>query len=544
MSVTRQPLPSGNYPFYVFPQVSLGQIIRANANLGWHADQAHRAINSKRCDLLIADRTGNPIAVLEYQGTGHNIGGTAVRRDEIKRIALERAGIRYVEIKYDATPAEMQQAGPRLVDAPCGERTASHENGRRRVFAGLTPLRTHWSFASVSCEMVAAARAIVGLRQITAVDPYRLFSSGPKVRQSPAPNVRFNAYLLLYRRNFRVKMATGFSSRWRAMVMSGNKADYWVAYSDPRMIVMSGGVFVLKDAKTLVEMRSATFDTEDDFQRLLADFPLLLAGGQINSAKPRKWLLVSREMSIASQPDGAGRWAVDHLFLDQDGIPTLVEVKRQSDTRIRREVVGQMLDYAANGVVYWPVEEIQARFAANCATTNQDASVLLANLIGSDADAEAYWQLVKTNLLAGRIRMLFVADVIPPELRRIVEFLNVQMDPAEVLALELRQYEGEGLKTLVPIIYGKTEEAQLRKAPSGPKRQWDEESVFLDMAERAGQGAVNVGRDVAKWIRTHSQMSFGQGSRDGFIGATVTSPRCEAGLSASVVLWQDHAQLR
>ena len=29
--------------------------------------------------------------------------------------------------------------------------------------------------------------------------------------------------------------------------------------------------------------------------------------------------------------------------------PTLVEVKRSSDTRIRREVVGQMLDYAANG---------------------------------------------------------------------------------------------------------------------------------------------------------------------------------------------------
>jgi hypothetical protein len=109
LSVTRQPMPSGSYPFYVFPQVSLGQIIRAHANSDWHADQAHRAINSKRCDLLIADRSGNPIAVLEYQGTGHNIGGTAARRDEIKRIALERAGVRYVEIKYDATPAEMQQ---------------------------------------------------------------------------------------------------------------------------------------------------------------------------------------------------------------------------------------------------------------------------------------------------------------------------------------------------------------------------------------------------------------------------------------------------
>jgi hypothetical protein len=31
--------------------------------------------------------------------------------------------------------------------------------------------------------------------------------------------------------------------------------------------------------------------------------------------------------------------------LDQDAVPTLVEVKRSSDTRIRREVMGQMSDY-------------------------------------------------------------------------------------------------------------------------------------------------------------------------------------------------------
>jgi hypothetical protein len=63
---------------------------------------------------------------------------------------------------------------------------------------------------------------------------------------------------------------------------------------------------------------------------------------------------------------GSGnRWSVDHLFLDQDAIPTIVEVKRSSDTRIRREVVGQMLDYAANAVVYWAVEAIRAEFEAN-----------------------------------------------------------------------------------------------------------------------------------------------------------------------------------
>ena len=53
-------------------------------------------------------------------------------------------------------------------------------------------------------------------------------------------------------------------------------------------------------------------------------------------------------MGIPGDEDGGGRWSLDHLFLDQDANPTLVEVKRSTDTRIRREVVGQVLDYVAN----------------------------------------------------------------------------------------------------------------------------------------------------------------------------------------------------
>jgi hypothetical protein len=280
---------------------------------------------------------------------------------------------------------------------------------------------------------------------------------------------------------------------------------------------MSGGVFVLKDPTTLVEMKPAAFGAEEEFQQLLADFPELLAGTQIDSLKPRKWILVSREKSIPSEQNGAGRWAVYHLFLDQDGVPTLIEVKRQTDTRIRREVVGQMLDYAANGVVYWPAEEIRSHFEATSGAAGKDASLLLADLIGTDGDADIYWQTVKTNLQAGRIRMLLVADVIPPELRRIVEFLNTQMDPAEVLALELRHYKGEGLRTLVPVLYGRTEMAERKKSVAGPKRRWDEDLVFSDMATRVGAEAVQVGRRIADWMKANATLSFGQGARDGSI---------------------------
>jgi hypothetical protein len=128
---------------------------------------------------------------------------------------------------------------------------------------------------------------------------------------------------------------------------------------------MSGGIYLVQGDGGLVEMTEQEYASEDLLQKLLADYPNLLAGDQIDTTEPRRWLLVSREMPLASEEDGSGRWSVDHLFLHQDAISTIVEVKRSTDTRIRREVVGQMLDYAANAVVYWPVETLRSRFVSN-----------------------------------------------------------------------------------------------------------------------------------------------------------------------------------
>ncbi|MBD1927546.1 hypothetical protein H6F74_15020 [Trichocoleus sp. FACHB-90] len=192
---------------------------------------------------------------------------------------------------------------------------------------------------------------------------------------------------------------------------------------------MSGAIYLIQDNGQLVEMNEKAYDSEALLQELLAKYPNLLAGDQIDTAAPRQWLLVKREVGVPSQEGGIDRWSVDHLFLDQDGIPTLVEVKRSTDTRLRREVVGQMLDYAANGVVYWPVEKIIAQFEATCQLQGGDSEQILAEFLGADADQKQFWQQVKTNLLAGKIRLVFVADKIPTELQRVVEFLNKQALP-------------------------------------------------------------------------------------------------------------------
>jgi len=282
------------------------------------------------------------------------------------------------------------------------------------------------------------------------------------------------------------------------------------------------GIYLLRGEGELVEMTERPYSTEDVLQALLAQHPSLLAGDQFSSSTPRRWILVAREMSLPDQEDGGGRWSVDHLFVDQDAVPTLVEVKRSSDTRIRREVVGQMLDYAANAVVYWPVDRLRATFETSCTVRGDNADELVSALLDDPGEVEGFWDAVQTNLRAGNVRLVFVADEIPPELRRVIEFLNVQMNPAEVIGVEIRQIVGEGMRTLVPRVVGQTEEAQQRKSPSGariPRRtdwSWDLYGSELNVPEER----IEIGKALAERIEydiNRRELSWSAVFRKGYV---------------------------
>ena len=75
----------------VFSQTALGEVLASPD------EAAFRAINAKRVDILVVGPNGVPLLAVEYQGPGH-YQGDAAARDAIKREALRRAGIFYLEI--------------------------------------------------------------------------------------------------------------------------------------------------------------------------------------------------------------------------------------------------------------------------------------------------------------------------------------------------------------------------------------------------------------------------------------------------------------
>ena len=217
---------------------------------------------------------------------------------------------------------------------------------------------------------------------------------------------------------------------------------------------MTERIYAMDERENLEPLEERRFEQEEHLQALIADHPDLLAGEQIRPEDPRRWILITREQGIAETPDSASIWAVDHLLIDQDAIPTLVEVKRGESRRTRREVVGQMLDYAAHAPTTWAVDDIRRSFEES----RDNADEVLDELLDSDGepDVDGFWEQVRVNLVAKRIRLLFVADEIPDTLESVVTFLNEQMPNIEVLAVEIKRFSGEtSRQMLVPRVLGR-----------------------------------------------------------------------------------------
>lgn len=262
-------------------------------------------------------------------------------------------------------------------------------------------------------------------------------------------------------------------------------------------------VYIVDGNGLTVQMKPVRCEDEaNELQRLLENNPQLMPGDQIRPSDPRRWLLIKREMPVPDPSSGENRWSIDHFFVDQDATPTFVECKRFLDTRSRREVVGQMLDYAANGHWYWEREDIR-NFADETAKENGiDFDQALRNLSPqTEGGVDEFFEQVESNLRQGQIRMVFFMEEAPAELKSIVDFLNKQMERSEILIVEAKQFQSEeGLRVIAPTLFGFTEEARRVKktvtVSSGQKKKWNEVLFFQDAESRLKPEEVKLLRAV------------------------------------------------
>lgn len=256
--------------------------------------------------------------------------------------------------------------------------------------------------------------------------------------------------------------------------------------------------YVLRsDGKTEPLSRILCKNEEQELQHILELNHDLLPGDQVKPDDPRRWLLIKREMPVPDPNTGADRWSIDFLFADQDAIPTFVECKRFNDTRSRREVIGQMFEYAANGQFYWSKDDFRSyaeASAKNLGSTIEDSFYALSTQ-GFDS-VDAYFERLQDNLREGQIRIIFFLEKAPMELRSLVDFLNKQMERSEILLVEAKQYTDGANTIIIPTLFGYTEEARqvkrlvtVTKASQG--RKWDKASFFEESRRRVSQSELS-----------------------------------------------------
>ena len=225
---------------------------------------------------------------------------------------------------------------------------------------------------------------------------------------------------------------------------------------------------------------------ELELQRILEKNFDLLLGDQINPEEPRQWLLIKHRMPVPEPDSAEPRSTEGFLFSDQDAIPTFVECKSSADTRSQSEVIGQMIDYAANGYRYWSKDALIEFAQESVKSRNRTLEEALRDLHGTGGQLpEKFFDRLHRNLQEGRLRFVFFLEDSQPGLRNAVDFLNKQLKQSDFFLVDAHLYSSEGRRIVMPALYGHAEEAQQDNRASGDEaaafcRRWDEASFVPD----------------------------------------------------------------
>ncbi|MFD1211086.1 hypothetical protein ACFQ36_03385 [Arthrobacter sp. GCM10027362] len=231
-----------------------------------------------------------------------------------------------------------------------------------------------------------------------------------------------------------------------------------------------GRILIRQADGTWSEPAGAGYALEAELQEILATHPELIPGISSQAA-------TCREFQSEAGP-------ADIIVVDTGGEVTLVECKLAANPQVRREIVGQMFDYAAR---LWKmdVEDFDARWR------DRNGESLFMN----HADGPLFRDTVARNLVEGRFRIVLAVDAINGPLKRMVEYLNMMSGPGtSVIAVEYARLVQGSVEILMPQVYGQ-ELAEAKSVPADDGRTvWDAPAFrsWLESNESAVVGKFDV----------------------------------------------------
>ncbi|GIE91575.1 hypothetical protein [Actinoplanes regularis] len=180
------------------------------------------------------------------------------------------------------------------------------------------------------------------------------------------------------------------------------------------------------------------FPNERTLQELVAQAPDLLP----LSGNPRV-VVLGREVLI-------GSGYVDVIAIEATGEPVLIEVKLHNNAESRRAVVAQILSYAA-GLHGMTVDEFEGKVLAKCLAGRSLVDRIRDAAQAEALDADELRQNVHDTLQTGGFRLVLVLDQAPPDLVRLVGYLEaVSTQDLVIDLITVSSYDINGQRVVVP----------------------------------------------------------------------------------------------
>ena len=171
---------------------------------------------------------------------------------------------------------------------------------------------------------------------------------------------------------------------------------------------------------------------ESRLRDLLFDHPEMLPVGEIDPA-------IGPLVSVAKELNVPGVGRIDALLADPKGHLVVVECKLWRNPQARREVVGQILDYA-RALARFSYEDLQREISSATGRKGNVLLDLISDAPGALSEA-AFVDQVSRNLASGRFLLMVVGDGIAEGTQRIGEYLQGQPGLSFTFALvEMAQY--------------------------------------------------------------------------------------------------------
>jgi hypothetical protein len=259
----------------------------------------------------------------------------------------------------------------------------------------------------------------------------------------------------------------------------------------------SGGLghLVVVHAGTRRLVKRTGFVKEADLQSLILSSPELL--GPLGSEL--RFIPIGWEVSV-----GPGK--LDLLFLDSEGVLTLIETKLKANDESRREVVGQILEYAAFAAE-WTIDAVTLAAGEFLASSHAPADLVgqsLEEAIATrfdwladeederQAKTDALMAKLESSMKGGRLRIVCGVDERIENLERLVRYLSAHSD-LQVVLLQVNRFPVDGdMSVLVPTLHGDVD--------GGPGRAQGSRNLKLTVASLIESFAEGTDRDVVSHL--------------------------------------------